>query len=325
MTDIKLWNGHTIPRLGMGCWAIGGKFWTGEQALGWGDVDDTESMAAIRRALELGVRCFDTADVYGCGHSETVLAEALGASANDVLVSTKFGNRFDPKTRQMAGIVSEPADIRTAIEASLGRLRRDRIDLVFFHVNEHPTQSADAVFETLAALRQEGKIDVFGWSTDNPQSVAHFAGMEGFAFVQHNMNLFKPTKEMLSTLEEHSLFSMARQPLAMGLLSGKFSVGQATFQTSDIRATGPQWQSYFVDGKPNPQLLEKIAAIRELLMSDGRTVAQGALAWIWAKSPRVIPIPGFRTVRQVEDNAGALQKGPLAQATASEIDRLIGV
>lgn len=324
MTDIKLWNGQVIPRLGMGCWAIGGQFWAGEQALGWGDVDDRESVAAIRRALELGIRCFDTADVYGAGHSEALLAKALGASANDVLVSTKFGNGFDPATRQMTGIVDDPAGIRAAIEASLSRLKRDRIDLVYFHINDHPADAAELVFDTLGALRREGKIDAFGWSTDNPDSVVRYAPSEGFTFVQHNMNLFQPAQAMLSVLEQQSLCSMARQPLAMGLLSGRFKSGQKTFQSSDIRAAGPPWLSYFVDGKPNPQMLAIVDEIRELLMSDGRTVAQGALAWIWAKSPRVVPIPGFRTVRQVEENAGALQKGPLPAAVMDQIDELIG-
>ncbi len=323
MTSIRLWNGQTIPRLGMGCWAIGGQFWAGEQALGWGDVDDNESIAAIRRAVELGIRCFDTADVYGCGHSETVLARALAGVDTDILISTKFGNRFDPDTKQLTGVVDDPAGIRAAIEASLGRLKRDRIDLVFFHINEHPADAAAPVFETLAQLRQEGKVDVFGWSTDNPDSVARYAGMEGFEFVQHDMNLFQPAESMLPVLERYTLCSMARQPLAMGLLSGKFKAGQATFQSSDIRAGGPQWLSYFIDGKPNPKLLETVDAVRELLMSDGRTAAQGALAWIWAKSPRVMPIPGFRTVRQVEDNVGALEKGPLSATVTAEIDRLI--
>lgn len=306
----------------MGCWAIGGQLWADEQALGWGDVDDRESIAAIRRALELGIRCFDTANVYGAGHSETVLAEALGSSADNVLVSTKFGNGFDPQTKQITGSVDDPVGIRAAIEASLTRLKRDRLDLVYFHINEHPVNAAEPVFETLAQLRHEGKIDVFGWSTDDPKKVEHFASMDGFAFVQHNMNLFQPAQAMLPVLDQYSLTSMARQPLAMGLLSGKFKAGQKAFEPSDIRANGPEWLSYFVDGKPNAEMLGTLEAIRELLMSDGRTVTQGALAWIWAKSPHVIPIPGFRTVRQVEENAGALEKGPLPASIIDQIDEL---
>lgn len=325
MTEITLWNGKVIPRLGMGCWAIGGQFWAGQQALGWGDVDDEESIAAIRRALDLGIRCFDTADVYGAGHSETVLAEALGSRADEVLISTKFGNGFDPATKQASGVVDDPDSIRTAIEASLKRLKRDRLDLVYFHINDHSIEAAEPVFETLAQLRREGKVDAFGWSTDHPESVARFAPMEGFTSVQHDMNLFQPAQAMLPILEKHSLCSMARQPLAMGLLSGKFKAGQKSFQSSDIRAAGPQWLSYFVDGEPNPQMLATIDAVRELLMTGGRTVTQGALAWIWERSSRVIPIPGFRTVRQVEENAGALEKGPLPAPVLDQINRLTGV
>ena len=323
MTDITLWNGKTIPRLGMGCWAIGGEFWAGDQALGWGKVNDDESIAAIRRAVELGIRCFDTANVYGCGHSEEILAEALSVFDDDIVVSTKLGNGFDVASKQAGGIVDDPAGVRAAIDASLKRLRRERIDLVFFHINEHPVEASQVVFETLAALRREGKVDAFGWSTDDPESAAHFADMDGFKAIQHDMNLFTPANSMLPVLDAHDLCSMARQPLAMGLLSGRFKPGQKSFETADIRADGPQWLSYFVDGAPNPTMLEKVEAMRALLASDGRSVAQGALAWIWAKSPRVIPIPGFRTVQQVEQNAGALDKGPLPSETVRAIDDLV--
>ncbi len=313
----------TIPRLGMGCWAIGGHFWFGDQPLGWGDVDDAESIAAVRRAVELGIRCFDTADVYGCGHSEKVLAEALSPFSETILVSTKIGNRFDESSRQMSGTVDDAAGVRGAVDASLRRLRRDRLDLVFFHVNEHPLDASEVIFDTLQELRREGKVAAFGWSTDDPVRMERFAALDGLTCVQHNMNLFVPASDVPPLLEKCDLFAMARQPLAMGLLSGKFGPGRHDFQSSDIRASGPEWQTYFHGGVPDRQKLDAIEAIRELLTADGRTVAQGALAWIWAKSPRIIPIPGFRTLAQVEDNAGALEKGPLSSAAVEEIDRLV--
>lgn len=323
MTDITLWNGNTVPRLGMGCWAIGGEFWAGEQALGWGRVDDGESIAAMRRAVELGIRCFDTADVYGCGHSEELVAEALSVFGDDILVSTKLGNGFDPVSKQITGPVDDAAGVRAAVEFSLKRLRRERIDLLFFHINEHPVDASQAVFETLEALHREGKVDAFGWSTDDPDSAAHFASMDGFAAIQHDMNLFNPATSILPVLDTYDLVSMARQPLAMGLLSGRFRPGQRMFEIADIRARGPQWLSYFVDGAPNPEMLDTVEAVRGLLASDGRSVVQGALAWIWAKSPRVMPIPGFRTVNQVEENVAALEKGPLSAETMNAIDAVL--
>ena len=323
MTTITLWNGRSIPRLGMGCWAIGGPFWAGDQALGWGEVDDRQSIAAIHRAIELGIRFFDTADVYGAGHSEEVLSQALKDVGEDVVVSTKFGNVFDPQSRQLTG-ASDSADyVRDAVEGSLARLGRERLDLVFFHLNEHPVDKAAPVFEALSALRQEGKIDAFGWSTDNVEGAAAFADLDGFVSVQHDLNLFRPTPEMLSLVERAGLISVARQPLAMGLLTGKFGHGAAGFSATDIRSRGPDWLAYFVDGRPSDELSRRLETVRDLLTSDGRSVAQGALGWIWAKSPQVLPIPGFRTTSQVEDNVGALEKGPLAPEIMIDIDRIL--
>ena len=323
MTTITLWNGRKIPRLGMGCWAIGGPFWAGDQALGWGEVDDQESIAAIRRAIDLGVRYFDTADIYGAGHSEEVLSQALSDVGDEIIVSTKFGNTFDPKTRQVTGSADSADCVRQAVEGSLQRLGRERLDLVLFHLNDHPVERSAAVFETLSQLRGEGKIDAFGWSTDDVASAAAFADMDGFECVQHDLNLFRPAAEMLALTAGRNLVSIARQPLAMGLLTGKFRPGGRGFAETDIRAGGPDWLTYFVDGRPNPELLQALETVRGLLTSGGRTVAQGALGWIWARSPRVIPIPGFRNSRQVEDNARALEKGPLAPEIVSEIDRVL--
>lgn len=322
MASIRLWNDVEIPRLGMGTWTIGGQFWSGEQPLGWGEVDDRDSVASIRKAVDLGIRYFDTADVYGCGHAEELLAEALGRTGEDIMISTKFGNMFDAPNKQMTGPGTSATYIRSAVEASLRRLRREQIDLVFFHLNEHPIDASGNVFATLSTLRDEGKIAAFGWSTDFTESAEAFAGIEGFVSVQHNMNLFRPAEDMVRLINQRDLISVARQPLAMGLLGGRFSSGKHSFSKSDIRATGPDWQSYFVDGAANPDMLDRIEAIRDLLTSGGRSLAQGALAWIWAKSPRTIPIPGFRTISQIEDNVGALEKGPLSPETMAEIDRL---
>ncbi|WP_421724048.1 aldo/keto reductase [Bauldia sp.] len=323
MTTITLWDGAAIPRLGMGCWAIGGRFHAGGQELGWGEVDDGESIAAIRRAVDLGVRYFDTADAYGTGHSEEILAKALGGVSEPIVVSTKFGNTFDRANRELTGPSAEPAYVRQAIDGSLARLKRDRLDLVFFHLNSYPVADARPVFDTLAELRVAGKIDAFGWSNDEVDGARAFADMNGFVSVQYDMNLFRPAEAMSRFIEEENLIGVARQPLAMGLLSGRFGRGGGGFSTTDIRAAGPEWLTYFVDGQPSPALLAKIDAIRDLITSDGRTVVQGALGWIWAKSPRVIPIPGFRTVAQVEENVAALEKGPLPESVVTEIDAVL--
>lgn len=109
----------------------------------------------------------------------------------------------------------------------------------------------------------------------------------------------------------------------MGLLSGKYATG-ASFEATDIRATSPAWMAYFRDGQPNPDWLARLEAIRQILTSGGRTLTQGALAWIWAVSPLSIPIPGFRTVAQVEENARALEFGPLTADQVLQIDAILG-
>src|SRR5262245_58216688 len=167
-TTIRLWDGREIPRLGMGCWAIGGPLYAGETPVGWREVDDAQSLAAIQRALDLGIRFFDTADVYGAGHSEEILGRAL-AGRDDVVIATKLGNRFDPAKEQRAGSIADgdlAEGTRAAVAASLRRLRRARIDLVQLHVNDLPIEQANIVFDVLDEMRNDGKIAAFGWSTD---------------------------------------------------------------------------------------------------------------------------------------------------------------
>ena len=122
-------SGRMVSALGFGCWAIGGPWQSDGQPAGWGEVDDRESVAAIRRAVDLGVSLFDTADVYGCGHSERVLGRALAGVRDRVVVATKFGLVFDEQRRTSGGVDVSPAAIRRACEASLRRLGTDRIDL----------------------------------------------------------------------------------------------------------------------------------------------------------------------------------------------------
>jgi len=321
MTTINLWNDYEIPRLGMGCWAIGGPFYAGDTPLGWGEVDDDESVAAIHRAIELGIRFFDTASNYGAGHSEEVLGRAIG-SRSDIVIATKFGFATDPETKQAIGAFADAVFIRRSAETSLRRLKRDRLDLLQFHLNDFPLEQSDEVFEILETLRDEGKIDAFGWSTDYPDRAARHAGRPGFVSVQHTMNVFEPVPDMISVIERHGLISINRGPLAMGLLSGKFRA-DTKIGDKDVRGASLDWMVYFKDGRIAPEFAARLEAVRELLKSDGRTLTQGALAWLWARSPRTLPIPGFRTVAQVEENAGALAKGPLSPAITDEIDEAL--
>lgn len=322
METKTLWNGQTVPRIGMGCWAIGGLLYAGTVPLSYGEVDDDASCRGIAAALEMGVRVFDTSPNYGAGHSEIVLGQAVG-DRDDVMIFTKVGNSGDLATRQSLAPDASPAAIRISVEASRKRLRRDRLDLLQLHLNDYPIERAREVFDTCDALVGEGLIAAYGWSTDYPDRAAAFADRENFVAVQHDFNVFQPARDVLHVIEARGLVSLNRLPLAMGLLTGKYRPGAAT-GANDVRASGVDWLVYFKDGEPAPEYSQKLAAIRDLLTVSGRTLAQGALCWILARSPATFPLPGFKSEAQVRDNIGALQKGPLPKEVMDQIDHLLG-
>jgi aryl-alcohol dehydrogenase-like predicted oxidoreductase len=316
-------SGIKVSALGMGCWAIGGPFWAGETPLGWGKVDDEESIRAVHRALELGVNFFDTADVYGAGHSECVLARALADRRQDVVIATKFGNQFDENTKQVIGSSAAPEYIRQACEASLRRLKTEYIDLYQFHWNDYPAEQAGEVRDALEALVEAGKIRAYGWSTDAPERADVFAKGPNCVAIQHQMNVLDDNPAVITLCEEFNLASINRGPLAMGLLTGKFSAG-ANLAVDDVRGrNSPEWMRYFKNGQPNPVWLKKLEALHDILTTEGRTLAQGALAWLWARSEQALPIPGFRTVTQVEENCAAMHHGPLTAEQMREINSLL--
>lgn len=299
-----------ISALGLGCWAIGGPFWRGSRPIGWGDVDDNRSLEALERALDLGVTFFDTSDVYGCGHSERVLGEALADRRQQVVIATKFGNIFDEQTRRVTGASGDADHIRRACEASLRRLQSDYIDLYQFHIGDYPLDQVDDVLETLERLVEEGKVRWYGWSTDDPARAAAFARGPHCAAVQQRFNVYEGNAETLSVAEENGLASIVRNPLAQGLLTGKFTAS-SRLPANDVRHG---WD--LVEGE-QARRLHVFDQIREVLTSGGRTPAQGAIAWLWARSATMIPIPGFKTAEQVEDNVAAMAHGPL---TAGQMD-----
>ena len=307
----------TVSALGLGCWAIGGPFWRGENPVGWGEVDDNKSLAALQRALDLGVTFFDTSDVYGCGHSERLLGQALAGQRDQVVIATKFGNIFDEQTRQITGASGEADHVRRACEASLRRLQTDYIDLYQFHIGNYELDKAGETRETLEQLVTEGKIRWYGWSTDDPARAAFFAQGNHCAAIQQRFNLFEGNTETLAICETHNLASINRGPLAMGLLTGKFD------QNSQLPANDVRHSWDFKAGE-QARRLQKLAALRTVLTSDGRTLAQAALGWLWAHSPVTVPIPGFKNIQQVEENVGALAYGPLSEQQMEKIEQLLG-
>lgn len=316
-TTMTIWNGRVVPRIGMGCWAIGGQAADRQTASGYGDVNDAESRAALRLARDLGARVFDTADAYGAGHSEMLVGELFGEDS-DIVVVTKFGYRLDPAK----GLDLTPSGVRALVDGSRKRLRRDTLDLVLFHVNEYPPENAGPIFDTLGALYAEGIVAAYGWSTDSVDSVRMYADRDGFVAIENDLNVFTPAVDLMALASAKNLTAISRLPLAMGLLTGKYSDGRPVGDL-DVRRDAP-WVTYFTDGRGTPAFLEKLGAIREVLTGGGRTLAQGALSWILAYAPHALPVPGFKTEAQVADNFGAAEKGPLPASAMAEIERILG-
>ena len=314
------------PLMGIGTWAIGGPTWaTDGKPIGWGEVDDTESIRAIHAALDAGVRLIDTADVYGAGHSERLIGRAIDGRRDEVVLVSKFGCLFDEATRTFTGVMetADTAYVRRACEGSLRRLGVERIDVYLLHPNEFPIEHVEPVRETLAELVAEGKIASYGWSTDEVAKARTMALDPGCSVVEMALNLFNDAQlGMLELCDELDLLSLNRSALAMGLLTGTYDRA-SVLPADDIRGGGASWLTWFEGGRPKPELLDRLDAVREILTSDGRTLAQGALAWIWGRSDRTVPIPGFRRLDQIVDLAGARAFGPLAPAQMTEVSHLL--
>lgn len=315
-------SGIEVSAIGLGCWAIGGQMYMEGKTDSWGSVDDTESIHAIQRALELGVNFLDTADAYGIGHSEEIIGKVISGKRDKIVISTKFGYFGNKATRTLHGINITPDYIERACDASLKRLSTDYIDLYLLHVWEISISDIYSVCDTLDRLTEKGKIRSYGWSTDLVGGAKIFSERKNCSAIEHNLNVFNDAPELIYLCEKNNLASINRSPLAMGLLTGKFT-GTSKLSKNDVRGAGYNWVPYFKDGRPEKEFLKKLDAVKEILTSKGRTLAQGAIAWAWGRSDNTIPIPGFKKVKQVEENAGAMEFGPLDKEQMIEINKLI--
>ncbi|UCG24352.1 MAG: aldo/keto reductase [Chloroflexota bacterium] len=317
--------GHSnleVSSVGLGCYAIGGHFRVENGTpWGWTDVDDEQSVRAIHTAMDMGINFLDTAQAYGCGHSEAVIGRAIAGRRDKVILATKFGKLIDERNKQVLGSSTAPNDIRASCEDSLRRFGTDYIDLFQWHESSGNMEDLPALLETLDELVAAGKIRYYGWSTDDPDRVRQMAVNPNCLAVQHQLHVFVPPdrrNEMLSLCDEFDLASINRSPLMMGILTGKFNA-DTTFSEGDVRhSIGLN----FKDGRLADRL-KQVDNMREVLTSEGRTMAQGALAWIMACSSRTIPIPGFKNVQQVVENAGAIAFGPLSEAQMRQIDSIL--
>lgn len=287
----------------------------------WGDIDDNEAIRAIHTAIDLGITLFDTANNYGAGHSEEVLGKALKGKRDKVVIATKFSSVFDAAESTHIDVDDDEspvneAFIRDAIEGSLRRLQTDYIDLYQFHRGSYPAERAPEIIDILEALVQDGKIRYYGWSTDHPERARVFGeGQHGTA-VQARLNVLADAPETIALCDELDLGFLNKSPLNAGILSGKYTT-ESTFPDNDGR------HGIDLSSERFAAMLDKVQRVGEVLTSDGRTMVQGALAWIWARSERTLPIPGFKTVQQATENAKAMTFGALTVEQMQEIDDIL--
>jgi len=309
-------SGIEVSAVGIGTWAIGGRMGNATDGLSWGAIDDADAIAAIQYAIDQGVTFIDTSNNYGCGHSERLIGEAIVGQRERLVLATKFGYTCDPDSREIFGPdVSEPA-IRDMLRRSQENLRTDTIDLYQMHVANVEIDEALRVRDLLEQLVEEGQIRTYGWSTNDASRIAEFIQGDHCVAIQHHYNLFERTAPVLDLCRAAGITSIARGPLGMGLLTGKYS-HQTVMPDDDFRndwdcATGEEARQ-----------LDRLEQIREILTREGHTLPQAALAWLLAHSESIVPIPGFKNLKQVQDTVGVLQRGPLSTDQMKELDALL--
>jgi aryl-alcohol dehydrogenase-like predicted oxidoreductase len=242
-------SGIAVGAIGSGCWAIGGD--------SFGKVDDEESIRAIRVALEMGANLFDTANVYGGGHSERVLGEALKGRRAEAAIATKFGYVYDEEAGAITGECATREHILSACEASLKRLGTDYIDLYLLHIG---ALTGDAAAEAIGALEElvsAGKICSYGWSTDTPENARRIGKNRHCAAIEYQLNLFYENAEITRICEESDVAGLIRGPLAMGALTGKYGKG-ARLPGEDVRGRNIEWVPYFNDGALTDRFAQKL-------------------------------------------------------------------
>ncbi len=315
-------SGLEVSAMGLGCWAIGGPwdFSDGKEswAAGWGQVDDAESVWAIQMALDLGINFLDTAANYGAGHSERILAKALKGKREKVVIATKFGFLVDEKNKKVttddALIVQ---NIRKDCENSLRRLDTDYIDVYQLHQGGLDPEIAPPVMDKLEELVAEGKIRWYGWSTDSSERAAIFAQGKHCTSIQFDLNVYRDNPETRRIIAENNLAGINKSPLNRGILTGKFH-SDSTFPENDIRHG-----LNFREGVA-AERLQQLEMVRDVMTANGHTLAQASLAYIWALDPNMVPIPGFRSIAQVKENAKAMELGPLSKDQVSQIHKILG-
>jgi aryl-alcohol dehydrogenase-like predicted oxidoreductase len=311
-------TGWQISAISFGGWAIGGT---------WGPVDDQESLAALHRAVDLGVNFFDTADVYGDGRSERLLGQLRRERSEPIYIATKAGRRLDPHVA--SGYNRQ--NLTAFVERSLKNLGADTIDLLQLHCPPTEVYYAPEVFGILDDLVKEGKIRYYGVSVEKVEEGLKAIEYAGVQSVQIIFNIFRqrPAELFFSEAKRRRVGILARVPLASGMLTGKMT-RDTTFSPDDHRAFNRQGEAFdrgeTFSGVDFQTGLEAVEQLRPLV-PEGMTMAQFALRWILMADAVTCTIPGAKRPAQVEENVRAADLPPLPDATMAEVhevyDRLI--
>jgi aryl-alcohol dehydrogenase-like predicted oxidoreductase len=290
-------TGIRVSEIGFGGWAIGGSADASGTPLGWGKTNDDESLAAIRRARDLGVTFFDTADSYGFGRSESLLGIVLSRKRQDVVIATKVGVVRDAGAALKKDFSKQ--HIFQAIDGSLRRLRTDYVDLYQAHNPTIEKLQREEIQEAMERLQEIGKIRYWGVSiSTNEEGIEIINRGWGHALqVLYNILNQSPASELFPLAKQKGYGIIARVPLASGLLTGKFRSG-STFAADDVRQN-------FLTQKRLEEALPRVDEVRAIIGGSVRSLAEAALQFVLANDAVSTTIPGARNARQVETNVAA--------------------
>ena len=308
-------TGLEVSEVSFGAWAVGGPAKLGDIEIGWGEVDDATSMRAIERAYDLGVNFFDTADVYGAGHSEEVLGQAFAGRRDKVIIASKVGNRT-LASGEWAKDFSKDW-ILQAIDESLSRLRTDYVDLYQLHTAQEVDDYTDDTFEALEAIKSAGKIRFYGVSIGPYQQGPPVIRNTNADTIQVIYNILSrgPEEDLLPLAQERNVGIIARVPLASGFLTGKFTKDTA-FPPNDHRAR-------LYPPEKIEATVEAVGRLKFLTAGGRKTLAQAALQYCLAHPAVSCVIPGAKTPEQAADNAAASDGVLLSEEELARIRSLI--